>query len=129
MQKLPKQDGNSPENTIDVMSAASNGNYAGAVFLQHAHRFTFTRVEARRYLDKRLVSIFRLLAATDTLLMNQLIGRYNGDGFSFQVCDDIHFFDCTAEDCFGLGFHPGIQFLQSKCRPRSTMHACAGDWQ
>ena len=63
-----------------VMGPASNGNYAGAVFLQHAHRFTFTRVEAC---------------------------RYNGDGFSFQVCDDVQFYDCVAQDCFGLGFHPG----------------------
>eukprot|EP01052_Picozoa_sp_SAG31_P045440 SAG31_NODE_8295_length_1479_cov_1.188406_3_plen_203_part_00 len=32
---------------------------------------------------------------------------YNGDGYSFQVCDDIHFYECTVEDCYGLGFHPG----------------------
>jgi hypothetical protein len=57
-----------------------NGNYAGAVFLQQCHRFTFRRVTAR---------------------------QYNGDGFSFQICDDIHFHDCQARDNANLGFHPG----------------------
>eukprot|EP01052_Picozoa_sp_SAG31_P045439 SAG31_NODE_8295_length_1479_cov_1.188406_2_plen_151_part_00 len=41
-------DGNGEENSIEIMSAGSNGNYAGAVFLQHAHRFTFTRVGVHR---------------------------------------------------------------------------------
>jgi hypothetical protein len=57
-----------------------NGNYAGAVFLQQCHRFTFRRVTAR---------------------------QYNGDGFSFQICDDIHFEECQSLDNANLGFHPG----------------------
>jgi len=57
-----------------------NGNYAGAVFLQQCHRFAFRRVTAR---------------------------EYNGDGFSFQICDDISFEDCQALDNANLGFHPG----------------------
>jgi len=57
-----------------------NGNYAGAVFIQHCHRFTFRDVTAR---------------------------DYNGDGFSFQVCDDVHFERCRAENNANLGFHPG----------------------
>ena len=57
-----------------------NGNYAGAVFIQHCHRFTFRAVIAR---------------------------NYNGDGFSFQVCDDIHFERCRSENNANLGFHPG----------------------
>jgi len=57
-----------------------NGNYAGAVFIQNCNRWRFTNVIAR---------------------------RYNGDGFSFQVCDDIHFADCRATDNADLGFHPG----------------------
>jgi hypothetical protein len=57
-----------------------NGNYAGAVFIQHCHRFTFREVTAR---------------------------DYNGDGFSFQVCDDVHFERCRAENNANLGFHPG----------------------
>jgi parallel beta-helix repeat protein len=57
-----------------------NGNYAGAVFIQRCHRFHFTRVTAR---------------------------DYNGDGFSFQVCDDVHFDACHALDNANLGFHPG----------------------
>ena len=57
-----------------------NGNYAGAVFLQQCHRFTFRRVIAQ---------------------------NYNGDGFSLQICDDIHFDDCQALDNANLGFHPG----------------------
>ncbi len=57
-----------------------NGNYAGAVFLQQCHRFTFRRVVAR---------------------------QYNGDGFSFQICDDVRFDECQALDNANLGFHPG----------------------
>ena len=41
-----------------------NGNYAGAVFIQYCNRWSFKNVTAK---------------------------DYNGDGFSFQVCDDIHF--------------------------------------
>ena len=57
-----------------------NGNFAGAVFIQHCNRWRFTNVTAR---------------------------NYNGDGFSFQVCDDIQFHNCQALDNADLGFHPG----------------------
>ena len=57
-----------------------NGNYAGAVFLQRCHRYTFRKVVAR---------------------------NYNGDGFSFQVCDDVRFENCRSENNANLGFHPG----------------------
>ncbi|MCL5280149.1 MAG: right-handed parallel beta-helix repeat-containing protein [Planctomycetes bacterium] len=57
-----------------------NGNFAGAVFIQQCNRWRFENVTAR---------------------------RYNGDGYSFQVCDDIQFRHCRALDNAGLGFHPG----------------------
>ena len=57
-----------------------NGNYSGAVFIQECDRFTFCQVTAR---------------------------NYHGDGFSFQVCDDIHFEKCRAENNESRGFHPG----------------------
>ncbi len=57
-----------------------NGNFAGAVFIQHCNRWRFESVTAR---------------------------RYNGDGFSFQVCDDIEFHNCRALENADLGFHPG----------------------
>ena len=57
-----------------------NGNYAGAVFIQHCDRYLFRNVGAR---------------------------NYNGDGFSFQVCDDIRFENCRSTDNANLGFHPG----------------------
>jgi parallel beta-helix repeat protein len=57
-----------------------NGNFSGAVFLQSCNRWRFQNVVAR---------------------------EYNGDGFSFQVCDDIHFENCQALDNADLGFHPG----------------------
>jgi len=57
-----------------------NGNFAGAVFIQHCNRWRFTNVTAR---------------------------DYNGDGFSFQVCDDIQFESCRALNNADLGFHPG----------------------
>ena len=67
-------DGNKAENE------EINGNYAGAVFLQQCHRFTFRRVTAR---------------------------DYDGDGFSFQICDDVRFESCRALNNANLGFHPG----------------------
>ena len=57
-----------------------NGNYAGAVFIQRCHRYTFRNVVAR---------------------------NYNGDGFSFQICDDVRFENCRADNNANLGFHPG----------------------
>jgi hypothetical protein len=57
-----------------------NGNYAGGVFIQHCDRHTFRNVVSR---------------------------DYNGDGFSFQVCDDIRFENCRAQNNANLGFHPG----------------------
>ena len=57
-----------------------NGNFTGAVFIQHCNRWRFRNVTAQ---------------------------NYNGDGFSFQVCDDIHFENCRAIDNADLGFHPG----------------------
>jgi hypothetical protein len=57
-----------------------NDNYVGAVFMQYCNRWSFRNVIAR---------------------------NYNSDGFSFQVCDDIHFEDCSAINNADLGFHPG----------------------
>ena len=57
-----------------------NGNFAGAVFIQYCNRWCFKNVISR---------------------------NYNGDGFSFQVCDDIQFQNCRATNNAGLGFHPG----------------------
>lgn len=61
-------------------NAHINGNFAGAVFIQECHRWRFKNVIAR---------------------------NYNGDGFSFQVCDDIRFQNCQALNNADLGFHPG----------------------
>ena len=57
-----------------------NGNFAGGVFIQHCNRWSFRNVTSR---------------------------NYNGDGFSFQVCDDIRFLNCKAINNADLGFHPG----------------------
>ncbi len=57
-----------------------NGNFAGAVFIQHCNGWRFENVISR---------------------------NYNGDGFSFQVCDDIQFQNCKAINNADLGFHPG----------------------
>jgi parallel beta-helix repeat protein len=57
-----------------------HGNFCGAVFLIDCDRWHFTNVAAE---------------------------NYNGDGFSFQSCDDAQFQDCTARNNTGYGFHPG----------------------
>ncbi|MDP6777434.1 MAG: right-handed parallel beta-helix repeat-containing protein [Candidatus Latescibacteria bacterium] len=67
-------DGNKDENE------EINGNYSGATFLQHCHRYAFRNVTAR---------------------------NYNGDGFSFQICDDFVFESCQSIDNANLGLHPG----------------------
>jgi hypothetical protein len=57
-----------------------NGNFSGGVFIQNCNRWHFEKVVSR---------------------------NYHGDGFSFQVCDDIQFTHCQALNNAGLGFHPG----------------------
>lgn len=57
-----------------------NGNFSGGVFIQSCNRWRFKNVTSR---------------------------NYNGDGYSFQVCDDIEFENCKAINNAGLGFHPG----------------------
>jgi hypothetical protein len=58
----------------------TNGNFSGGVFIQNCNRWQFRNVTSR---------------------------DYNGDGFSFQVCDDIQFSDCNAINNADLGFHAG----------------------
>ncbi len=57
-----------------------NGNFSGGVFIQHCNRWRFKNVVSK---------------------------NYNGDGYSFQVCDDIQFENCRAINNADLGFHPG----------------------
>jgi hypothetical protein len=57
-----------------------NGNFSGGVFIQYCNRWHFKNVTSQ---------------------------NYNGDGYSFQVCDDIQFQSCRALNNADLGFHPG----------------------
>ena len=57
-----------------------NGNFSGALFIERCNRWRLENVTAK---------------------------AYNGDGFSFQVCDDVQFLRCRALDNADLGFHPG----------------------
>ena len=57
-----------------------NGNFSGAVFLHYCDNWTFKNVTAK---------------------------NYNGDGFSWQTCNDIIFDHCKSLDNTDLGFHPG----------------------
>lgn len=36
-----------------------------------------------------------------------VVRDFNGEGFSFQTCDDLELDGCLAERCTGNGFHPG----------------------
>jgi len=52
---------------------------------------------------------------------NVVVRDYNGEGFSFQTCDDLHLEYCIAEKCSGNGFHPGSgsnRFLITDCVAR-----------
>lgn len=55
-------------------------NHGASVFMQYCNRWEFRNVVSR---------------------------NYNGDGFSFQVCDDVRFENCQAIGNADLGFHPG----------------------
>jgi len=73
-----------------------NGNFSGGVFIQHCNRWSFRNVTSK---------------------------DYNGDGFSFQVCDDIRFLDCKAINNADLGFHTGSGSQRSvfqKCTARNN---------
>jgi len=57
-----------------------NGNFSGGVFLEHCNNWTFRNVTVQ---------------------------NYNGDGYSFQACNDFLFENCKSLNNGGLGFHPG----------------------
>ncbi len=61
-------------------NARLNDNYGGACYGVYCNHWTLRNVTAR---------------------------DFNGDGFSFQVCDDWHFDKCQALNNADLGFHPG----------------------
>ena len=42
-----------------------------------------------------------------TILTHCTVRRYNGDGVSFQQCNDVQVLDCVSEENASLGFHPG----------------------
>ncbi|NLL83071.1 MAG: hypothetical protein GX230_02360 [Lentisphaerae bacterium] len=51
---------------------------------------------------------------------------FNGDGFSFQTCDNLTLDTCFAEKCHGNGFHPGSgsnRFHIKNCTARAC-HGC-----
>lgn len=57
-----------------------NGNFSGAVFLHLCNNWNFKNVTSR---------------------------NYNGDGYSWQTCNDIHLDHCKSLNNTDLGFHPG----------------------
>ena len=57
-----------------------NGNFSGAVFLHYCNNWNFKNVTAR---------------------------SYDGDGFSWQTCNDVHLENCKSLNNSDLGFHPG----------------------
>ena len=80
---------------VESIAGHINGNFAGGIFIQHCNRWSFRNVTSR---------------------------NYNGDGFSFQVCDDIRFQNCKAINNRDLGFHPGSGSQRpvfKKCLSRS----------
>ncbi len=57
-----------------------DGNFAAGIYLARCRGFVFDEVVMR---------------------------NYNGDGVSFQACDDIRFEGCRSEDNANFGYHPG----------------------
>lgn len=42
-----------------------------------------------------------------TVISRCTVRRYNGDGISFQQCNDVQVLECFSEENASLGFHPG----------------------
>ena len=81
-----------------------NGNFSGGLFIQNCNRWRFRNVTSQ---------------------------NYNGDGFSFQVCDDIRFLDCKAINNADLGFHTGSGSQRSvfqKCTARGNSQGIYFCW-
>jgi hypothetical protein len=81
-----------------------NGNFSGGVFIQNCNRWSFRNVTSR---------------------------NYNGDGFSFQVCNDIRFLNCKAINNADLGFHTGSGSQRSvfqKCTARDNSQGIYFCW-
>ena len=79
-----------------------NGNFSGGLFIQNCNRWRFRNVTS-----------------------------HNGDGFSFQVCDDIRFLDCKAINNTDLGFHTGSGSQRSvfqKCTARGNSQGIYFCW-
>ncbi|MBT3268687.1 right-handed parallel beta-helix repeat-containing protein [Candidatus Poribacteria bacterium] len=77
-------------------NALLDGNYAGCVFLQDCQR---VRVAGVRGVNN------------------------NGDGISWQVCDDVTVEDCVSEGHANLGLHPGSGSQRPVMR-RNTVRDC-----
>ncbi len=48
-----------------------------------------------------------LFRCPGAVITNCAVRRFNGDGISFQQCNDVQVLDCLSEDNASLGFHPG----------------------
>jgi hypothetical protein len=57
-----------------------------------------------------------LLRCKDFVFRNVTVHDYNGDGFSFQICDDLVLEACVAENNATLGFHLGSGSQRSVVR-------------
>ncbi|PIY42131.1 MAG: hypothetical protein COZ06_25860 [Armatimonadetes bacterium CG_4_10_14_3_um_filter_66_18] len=57
-----------------------------------------------------------LLHADRTVLRKVTVENYNGDGISFQQCEDIVVEDSLCQRNRGLGFHPGSGSLRPQMR-------------
>jgi hypothetical protein len=45
---------------------------------------------------------------------NVKVRRFNGDGFSWQITEDITVSGCEADGCGNIGFHPGTGSVRTK---------------
>jgi parallel beta-helix repeat protein len=63
--------------------------------------------EKRESLDGCRGGGIYLFESAAVTIRNCIVRNYNGDGISFQVCDDVTVEGCTAEQNSGLGIHPG----------------------
>jgi hypothetical protein len=74
-----------------------DGNYGGCIFLQDCQRVVIAGVQAT---------------------------NNNGDGISWQVCDDVRVEDCTSAHHANLGLHPGSGSQRPVIR-RNTVRDCS----
>ncbi len=74
------------------------------------------RKENEVFLDGCRGAGIYLLKTSDTIIRNCGVINFNGDGISYQNCDDVVVCNCVSKGNAGFGIHPGSGSLRTVIR-------------